>query len=35
MLKERNQFFTFRFEGAGGDLEFHAELRKLATPSAR
>lgn len=35
MLKERNQFFTFRFEGAGDDLEFHAELRKLATPSAR
>ena len=32
MLKERNQFFPFRFEGAVDDPEFYAELRKVTTP---
>ena len=32
MLKERNQFFPFRFEGAADDPDFYAELRKVTTP---
>ena len=35
MLKERNQFFTFRFEGAADDPEFYAGLRKVTTPQTR
>jgi len=34
MLKERNQFVPFRFEGAADDPEFYAELRKITTPRA-
>lgn len=34
MLKDRNQTFPFRFEGAADDAVFYAELRAFTTPRA-